>query len=69
MKKLAYIYLEAYEDENDQIHYTSKADGKSVDLMMLIAYLYYDQKELVEAAMRTEIQEAIEEDGKEIYLN
>lgn len=68
MNRLAYIYLEAYEDENGETHYTSKAEGSSFDLTMLIAYLYHDQKEMVVAAMQDNLQQAIEE-GQEIYLN
>ena len=68
MKRLAYIYLEAYEDEGGQTHYTSKAEGDSVDLTLLLAYLYHDQKELLEAAMQDSVQESIS-DGQEIYLN
>lgn len=68
MNKIAYIYLESYEDENNQTHYTSKAEGSSFDLTMLIAYLYHDQKDMVEAAMQEKLQETIS-DGQEIYLN
>lgn len=69
MNRLAYIYLEAYEDENGQTHYTSKAEGDSLDLTLLIAYLYHDQKELVDAAMQDSVQESIEGEGQEIYIN
>lgn len=69
MKRLSYIYLEAYEDNDGKIHYTSKAEGNSIDLTMLIAYLYHDQKELVDFAIQDKIQDSIEDDGKEIYIN
>lgn len=69
MNRLAYIYLEAYEDENGQTHYMSKAEGDSLDLTLLIAYLYHDQKELVDAATQDSVQKTIEDEGQEIYVN
>lgn len=69
MNRLAYIYLEAYKDENGQTHYMSKADGNSFDLILLIAYLYHDQKELVEEAISDNIQDSIKDNGQEMYIN
>lgn len=68
MNRLAYIYLEAWEDENGATHYTSKAEGNSLDLMTLIAYLYHDHKELVDVAIQDNIQNSINE-GEEFYIN
>lgn len=68
MNRKAYIYLEAYEDEEGQTHFMSKAEGNSFDLTMLIAYLYYDHKEMCEAAMQESIQKNLK-DGQEMYIN
>lgn len=68
MNRIAYIYLETYEDEEGQTHFMSKAEGNSVDLTMLIAYLYHDQKEMCKAAMQESIQETLK-DGQEMYIN
>lgn len=69
MNRLAYIYLEAYEDEEGQIHYMSKAEGNSVDLTLLIAYLYHDQKEIVDSAIQQEVQDSIKDNGQEFSIN
>ena len=62
MKRIAYIHLEEYEDEDGNAHYMSRAEGNSVDLTLLLAYLYHDQRELVETAMQEELQNSIKED-------
>lgn len=69
MKTLAYIYLEAYEDDNGIVHYSSKADGNSVDLTMLIAYLYHDQPDLVETAVSDEVQATIKDETEKVYIH
>lgn len=69
MKERAYIHLSAFEDDEGNIHYSSSAEGNSVDLTLLVAYLYYDQKELVETAIQDEVQFSLKNQAQDVRLN